>query len=109
MPNETTPIVSHSPGPWQVERVTFDPSGRAGFPWRITNRIGTIAPEVWGRVDTERDANARLIAAAPELLDMTRELARVCEGVCHGWPGGDPFGWIEKARALVAKAEGRQP
>lgn len=54
------------------------------------------------------DANARLIAAAPEMLEALRGLANALEmepgprGVMDLVPGA-----IEKARAAIAKAEGR--
>ncbi len=55
----------HTPGPWEVDR----------YYWTLQRRLfGDDEPEVQiiGRIseteDDEREANARLIAAAPELL-----------------------------------------
>ena len=96
-------------------------------PWRITDRYGVLTDQVgidgrtvctvWARqqghrpsgVDTEPwpegEANARLIAAAPELLDALRAAVDL-----YGKPGG-PWNvpgsvgtWIEQARAAIAAA-----
>jgi hypothetical protein len=54
----------------------------------------------------EVEANARLIAAAPALLEALQELADMAEK-CDSWESfpSDP---IEKARAAIAKATGEQ-
>lgn len=49
----------------------------------------------------EYEANARLIAAAPELLEALIELANECDIV-----SGDAQAAILKARAVIAKATG---
>ncbi len=55
----------------------------------------------------ERDANARLIAAAPDLLDALRllldGLQTYAPEFMHGLPKAD---YIRAARAAIAKAEG---
>lgn len=50
----------------------------------------------------ERDKHARLIAAAPELLDVARQCAELAER----W--GDQGPLVQAARAAIAKAEGTQ-
>ena len=49
--------MSHTPGPWKVDRPYIRGAGRA---------IATLES---GRDEVEDAANARLIAAAPELLE----------------------------------------
>lgn len=59
---------AHTPGPWKV-----------GNPTGFVNQIG-IEPAIgcaYGAGD-EVLANARLIAVAPDLLQVLRELHRVC-------------------------------
>jgi len=81
-------------------------------PWRLLKREGSFPPVVQrgleggfsvagSNPDTE-DADARLIAAAPELLAVLRQVADY-------WAGGDVPEDIDDAmRAAIAKAEGQQ-
>jgi hypothetical protein len=105
---------THTPGPWEVERKCdphtgewFEVSG-AIFPGHVgvvvetSNRDHCLDPE------TDR-ANARLIAAAPELYatlrEVHKELAYFLErnDVDHG---GELRGTIERIRRALAKARG---
>lgn len=54
----------HTPGPWQVGDTW---AGVTRFVERLGQQPGYVA-EARGSSPEERDANARLIAAAPELL-----------------------------------------
>jgi hypothetical protein len=56
-------INKHTPGPWEV--VTFDDGPERAMGYIITN--ATYKGEI--------DANARLVAAAPELLEALERLA----------------------------------
>ena len=65
----------HTPGPWNLER-TYQGgfnlwSGAASSGWIICSRIN-IAHRA-----AESDANARLIAAAPVIADLNRDIAVV--------------------------------
>lgn len=86
----------HTPGPWRAEWV---PKGQR--PW-----VGRIAEGRWaalacGKTDEEAEANARLIAAAPELL-------AALQAVADYWAGGDVPADIDAAmRAAIAKATGQ--
>ena len=84
----------HTPGPWKIDY---------GYN-RSINFIGPCVPDQyagssWLRVT---EANARLIAAAPELLDALKGMLEVF---------GDEFGMgnssvCDDARAAIAKVEG---
>lgn len=68
--------MSHTPGPWTVD-------GRGiGTPWNITGADGNdvaLASQRSSRSpDMERTANARLIAAAPDLLLACKEALLGC-------------------------------
>ena len=97
----------HTPGPWEVRA---DAHGRG----RIYAR-GTWIATTWLATDDGNDAprlpalsNARLIAAAPELLEALGILLNRLEGI-----GGEHVTGMEgvdadliKARAAIAKATG---
>ncbi len=76
----------HTPGPWRVT----GPNVRAG------HALLAIVCDHWADEKTpepEKEANARLIAAAPDLLDALKEITL-------------EHGMTEKARAAIAKATG---
>ena len=67
----------HTPGPWKVERFARDEIRviSEGCPAHIARVCWTEVRAVGGHLHTEeREANAALIAAAPELLALTRIL-----------------------------------
>jgi len=69
----------HTPGPWAVGpdlEVVYEPNGcRVTYPLSITS--------MKGRTDEDR-ANARLIAAAPEMLESLKDLLTVMEHCDEG-------------------------
>ena len=84
----------HTPGPWCVEGVGIRALVRAG--------INGVIVAVRHRLSAqEHEANARLIAAAPELLESVKALLG-CMSLA-GWDG-DPI--AVKALAAIAKATG---
>jgi len=110
-----------TPGPWIVRAVR----GAAGQPKRVwvqQEQTGTIAQIHAGarvlernpiptldEINAIKDANARLIAAAPDLLDTVKQLHAYMSGVMeydHGVMnnGGTPRVLV---CAAIAKAEGR--
>jgi hypothetical protein len=89
-----------TPGPWRVGdagHTVFGPPN------------GEPAPEVIASV--RRPANARVMAAAPELVDALRALFKHCALVHKHWGDGDNTqqadAAISTARALLARIEGR--
>lgn len=99
----------HTPGPWFVR------NGDKGY--IIRNTRAETKDQIWGIAsiwfqsggkadDSESEANARLIAAAPELLEFAQRFMRwsqkaeINKSVC----GGDLF---SQAIAAVAKVEGK--
>jgi len=91
----------HTPGPWRLERTT------GGHPAVIGSaplhpRGGLVAELV-----AVGQSDARLIAAAPDLLAALREVAEATSGT-----SADALGQLvdlmrDTARAAIAKAEGR--
>lgn len=103
---------AHTPGPWvKVHGAVVEVETRKLI--ADTRRADNLPREV-------QDANARLIAAAPELLAMAKQYASEC-GECNG-TGRDvtitesgEYGLdvdceaCADIRALITKAEGGQP
>ena len=85
----------HTPGPWVIaERVPtaridnarmIRPADHHNYEYGATAIVGTS------------EANARLIAAAPELLAALQDMVEVAESQGH---------IVKKARAAIAKATG---
>lgn len=101
---------SHTPGPWIVSQGTI---GRYRV-YRLNERrwefVATAEPMVSGdeRSAAVREADARLIAAAPELLEAL-------EGIEQAWvvghlrreePTARGRAALERARAAIAAAKG---
>lgn len=93
-------MTEHTPGPW-----TLDEHPQAGD-WIVTAARSSTDDRAIGRVVTWRPewrANARLVAAAPDLLAALRDIADDC-----GWVPEPRTGlerqMAERARAAIAKA-----
>lgn len=90
----------HTPGPWYLDEVSADD-------WQVNSDLHDhclfqITPTIGVESLTDEDkANARLIAAAPELLEALLALLNVSEELC-----GLELKEIKKGRALIAKATG---
>jgi hypothetical protein len=90
----------HTPGPWEIGP-DFDNDGTREVPIGHRLKSGfvlTVAVALGGLKGQQE--NARLIAAAPELLEALRDTLDALE--C--WTGSDSR--IDKARAAIFKATG---
>jgi hypothetical protein len=65
----TTTAVGHTPGPWTVHQFDGGDEGQSVMP---VNGEQAVAGPFYG---TEAQTNARLIAAAPEMLEALRDAA----------------------------------
>lgn len=91
----------HTPGPWTVTRSKMETDG--AFDYAISADGVLVLAEVFGR-DAKggwppSEANARLIAAAPDLLAMLK--------VAQLWLDVDGRFDMQGINAAIAKAEGR--
>ena len=93
--------MTHTPGAWQVGRVHKGFDGP--FDWGIFNHEEDLIATVWGSGECEK-ADARLIAAAPELLEALQRLSAQCERL--RLPGQPETDAEKTARAVIAKATG---
>ena len=97
---------AHTPAPWRIEWNTAQ--GGEGHYITDINDMGEIsriaAVLFHDDTDGETRANARLIAAAPELLAALKDVLRIAQAASVGVPGNSPR--LDRARAAIAKAEG---
>jgi hypothetical protein len=85
--------VTHTPGPWKQSCESIDPD------WHIvTTQGGAVVANVFA----PQSANARLIAAAPDLLEALVNLYGIA--VDEGIVGDNTT--LEAARTAIAKARG---
>lgn len=87
-------VMTHTPGPWEVGSFS---SVNAISDTNVKFRIADATNEYIG-ID-QSDANARLIAAAPELLEALEEIV----SKENHWDGN-----LTKAIKAIAKAKGRE-
>ena len=93
----------HTPGPWVFSAIDSTEGFLVVEKARPQSLVATVCKRNgcgWACPHEEPWANARLIAAAPDLLEALREMldAQVC-GDCA---------LCDKARAAIAKAEGQE-
>lgn len=99
----------HTPGPWSLSEETHRDGLRSklihGMP---EGMLAIVRVEHQGAY--YGDANARLIAAAPDMLDALQHLSSVYEHIWVKMSDGEMAivkGAWEVAEAAIAKAEGR--
>ena len=117
-------MTKHTPGPWYIRRcddssfmnmtVISTQDWGHKHSW-FNNESDTIAivfhqllPQVSCEIDDLGDANAALIAAAPELLAALEELEELAAPNIYPQPDKPNSAWakLKRARAAIAKAKG---
>ena len=97
-------VAKHTPGPWSINR------SKNGYPYQIYAANGTHVRSVtrWAALSVpalpEGEANAHLIAAAPDLLAACKEIAT------DRWPDltlQEQADRLKRANAAIRKAEGQ--
>jgi len=93
----------HTPGPWSI--------ARSGFPvdaFGILSGDMAIGQTVYIEDYDEHLANARLIAAAPEMLEACKQALRRIEQLdIDADPAVGPDPTQDLLKAVIAKAEGK--
>jgi hypothetical protein len=98
----------HTPGPWKAEPDEADEI------CILQDSTGLIVTYAFPN-GKEREANARLIAAAPELLEALQDLldeAEASHGIAMAVQGYPRLPWPDEfvaARAAIVKATGDKP
>lgn len=95
----TDRVAQPTPGPWTVNREKSAPSIKAGV-FEILLTCPTF-----GEPNERWEANARLIAAAPELLEAVRDFVELYDRLDDAI-GVRVLDKVIGARAALAKAEG---
>lgn len=112
---------NHTPGPWAVCEYNNGITGEYGlhgiFPENYDRSLKQQTPiveKVWGSTLAESDANANLIAAAPDLRDALaqaipyfEELAKHLEASEMPGHAGNVTIHLHRMRAAIAKATGQ--
>jgi hypothetical protein len=100
-------MAPHTPGPWRLE------AHRAEGSYGLYDEEGYIFAEVQLFGGERDDANTRLVAAAPELLEALKVLIkdiddweRAVKEIIGRFPN-TTWGNLEEARRVVARAERR--
>lgn len=93
----------HSPGPWDIhDTASLETSIYAA------NKVCTLAkPSGFYRSPAETEANARLIAAAPELLEALREVSVYLGMLLTETQDIKKNQMLLNAAAAISKAEGK--
>ena len=98
--------IKHTPGPWRLENNIH--YGWKTNPYSINTRkpgVHSVAiANIPAKQTISRDealANARLISAAPELLDVLQTFPQSMD-----WTDEQLMEWNDRARAAIAKATG---
>ena len=86
----------HTPGPWKVSGNMISGHGKSYFHAEI----------VAGDSVEQCDADARLIAAAPENFECNQELAAIVRELCGAYGIPLPESTLARSDAAIAKATG---
>jgi hypothetical protein len=103
---ENLQSLKHTPGPWLLENnIAY---GWKTNPYSISTRkpgVHSVAiANIPAKQTISRDealANARLISAAPDLLDALMTFPQSL-----AWTDDELWAWAQRARAAIAKATG---
>lgn len=110
---ESAPVAGHTPGKWHLVKLAHPEKHRLtrlDYEIRPSDSHCSIAFLVIGQdasqpdqraIPAEVEANARLIASAPALLEATKSLLELCEG-----GHGNALQRMDLARAALALAKG---
>ena len=102
---------AYTAGPWQISRSKAGKNGTSLFIWR--NDEGPNSSEEtntnwsWIAQHIHSEADARLIAAAPDLLCIVERVAALQDhSAPRGYSAGEWAKFLRSARAAISKAEG---
>lgn len=94
----------HTPGPWRAVKVPYDSSAFYIKARNAPDKRSPMVAHIPRSTVQPMEANARLLAAAPELLEALELLSESCARLRA--PGYPPSDAENKARAAIVKAIG---
>lgn len=92
--------MKHTPGPWTCNCDTKYAQPVISVGWHVRIADGSSIAVVLGEKNPELQANAKLITAAPDLLEALESVHRVLRKSGHN---------MELIDAVIAKAKGGTP
>lgn len=93
---------AHTPGPWTYQYSPYTSQDGKEIPAFEVNGVEKVCDTNEDRPSEEQEANARLIAAAPELLAAAKKVVR-------RWKKGDLAEAVRELNAAISTAKGRAP
>ena len=112
--------MTHTPGPWKILRLDLGDEEicsvpvaiRGGNGRLVVDNEGGLAPEAYEWTVEEIEANAHLIAAAPDLLAVLEEL-RESSTCCGTYDLLDETTWaspdlVDRIESAITKARGEE-
>ncbi len=100
----------HTPGPWYYTRYdSVEPYGKFAICKQGERSVATTTGGALSDLANENEANARLIAAAPDLLEILIALTAAFDSGDLVWKNFESkhYGCHGDARAAIAKAKGK--
>lgn len=107
--------MKHTPGPWKISPFSSD---KQGLIYATDEKCVAVTKAqgkgvLWIKDNAENEANAHLIAAAPELLEVCKEIVRIevkSAKEITEMSGYVPekLVWWDQLQQAIFKAEGRQ-
>lgn len=101
----TEKVVTHTPGPWRVDRTGQHDASIRSAHFHVALVTSGLDDEP-DRSQPVFDANCRLIAAAPCLLDALKALRDNVDRDLSGFWTESTSNFMQQADAAIAKAEG---
>ena len=99
-------MTQHTPGPWKVREWAEIKPSKKSWGLCIYNDKPDLESRLIAHVKSDEVFNARLIASAPELLELVKVAFDRFTDNDMMPPNHALAVWLEQARAALAKAEG---
>ncbi|WP_369952120.1 hypothetical protein [Ralstonia syzygii] len=96
----------HTPGPWEWDGNVWSYDSDNEAPWLVQSGSDHRVFVLMGSIRCNEEADARLIAAEPELLEALQEAISLIESIDGRDNSCDPKSDLSDLKAAIAKATG---